>query len=417
MIVLGVSCAARAVRENQRQTASTANAHREVIAVLMHLVQTKSYSGQWKLWNKNGHNPDSVDSSGLSDIASIYHPRIGLYDTSDPDFVEYECQLLKMSGVDVVSVYVQDAAGSTLKHLDQLLKKISQYGLHAFPRLQSQVSLTDAQIIYRKFVESPTQWYVDGHPVFSWFSFSNSLTPQQLSDFKKSVTPSLSIWRSFIGVTTDSKWKGALDIIYGWVGVSPRSVFSCQSLSENYLEQCSYSDEISGWETDLKNAAATLSSGKINDFAIGISPGFDDRPVNGWNLCGGSALCTHQIDRANGNTYIYKWETAISSAYRFASIATFDDWAEGSLIFPTVEFGNQYLKMTRMYSAQFKGQAPKSANFDIPEWIYRIKKNAKVTAKDLEVLAQASDAISGEDFDAAENLILPLANEYGLIKM
>lgn len=415
LFLVTTSCAGGTTHGKSRQIAVHASSRREVIAVLMHLVQTKEFSGRWQLWNKNGHDPDRLDASGLPDIASIYHPRIGLYDVTDPDFIEYECQLLKMIGIDVVSIFVADASELTFKRLDLLLPKLAQYGLRAFPRFQSETSLHEARIIFEKFNASPAQWSVDGHPVISWFSFPANLTREKLAEFKSLSDPNPNIWRAFIGESTDSKWKGLLDTTYGWVGLSPRSVFPCPSRSKNYVEQCSYSEEIAGWELDLVNAAKTVASGKIRDYAIGISPGFDDAPVNGWNRCGEGALCKHQVERVDGKTYAYKWQKAVSSTYRFASIATFDDWGEASLIFPTVEFGNQYLELTKKYSALFKGSVLIPANFDVPEWIFRMKKKSGTTPKEIEMLSQADLAIARGEFEVAEQVVLPLAKKYLLL--
>jgi hypothetical protein len=49
-------------------------------------------------------NPDIIDGSGKRQIASYYYPLIGPYASGDPDLVEYQLLLMKLSGVDGVLI-------------------------------------------------------------------------------------------------------------------------------------------------------------------------------------------------------------------------------------------------------------------------------------------------------------------------
>ena len=94
-------------------------------------------------------------------------------------------------------------------------------------------------------------------------------------------------------------------------------------------------------------------------------------------------------------------------------IPTFDDWSEGTLIHPTLEFGNQYLELTQQYSAQFKGAAFNGANLNLPEWIYKLRK--KVSDQNaLSILNQAATLIAAGAYSSAESLVAPIASSYGV---
>src|SRR5437588_4266173 len=58
-------------------------------------------SGDWGWhWKMNTQNPNVVDDIGKRQIASHYYPKIGPYDSTDSDVIEYHSLLMKYSGVD-----------------------------------------------------------------------------------------------------------------------------------------------------------------------------------------------------------------------------------------------------------------------------------------------------------------------------
>jgi hypothetical protein len=50
------------------------------------------------------------------------------------------------------------------------------------------------------------------------------------------------------------------------------------------------------------------------------------------------------------------WDSALSSFSEWVGITSFNEWHEGSEIEPSIEFGNQYIDLTRQYSRRFKGE-------------------------------------------------------------
>jgi hypothetical protein len=64
----------------------------------------KPYSGSWGWhWTMN-HFPPDVITNGRREIASWYYPLIGPYDSLDPAVLEYHVLLMKLSGIDGVAV-------------------------------------------------------------------------------------------------------------------------------------------------------------------------------------------------------------------------------------------------------------------------------------------------------------------------
>lgn len=65
--------------------------------------------------------------------------------------------------------------------------------------------------------------------------------------------------------------------------------------------------------------------------------------------------------RNNGDFYRQTWNAALSSRPDMVVITSFNEWVEGSMIEPSVTYGNLYLDITRDYAGQFKSIAPPSA--------------------------------------------------------
>ncbi|HDH96125.1 MAG TPA: hypothetical protein ENF73_00170, partial [Proteobacteria bacterium] len=82
--------------------------------------------------------------------------------------------------------------------------------------------------------------------------------------------------------------------------------------------------------------------------ALTVIPGYDD-----------SALVESRphpivIDRGDGALYQALWDISISCRPDWILITSFNEWHEGTEIEPSVEFGNQYIDLTKLNSGRFK---------------------------------------------------------------
>ena len=65
----------------------------------------KPYSSNWGWhWTMNHFDPDTINASGERQIASWYYPLIGPYDSADPAVLEYHALLMKLAGIDGIIV-------------------------------------------------------------------------------------------------------------------------------------------------------------------------------------------------------------------------------------------------------------------------------------------------------------------------
>jgi hypothetical protein len=75
-------------------------------------------------------------------------------------------------------------------------------------------------------------------------------------------------------------------------------------------------------------------------WAATVMPGYDDTRT-------GRGAAGFARDRENGAYYRYVWEGALATRPEMIVITSWNEWAEGSYIEPSVAYGQQYLQLTR----------------------------------------------------------------------
>lgn len=97
--------------------------------------KASSGTGKWgQHWTMANQNPDLVDGSGKRQIASHYSPLTGPYASSDPNIIEYQLLLMKLSGIDGVLI---DWPGTTklydypanLANAEAIIARLGKVGL------------------------------------------------------------------------------------------------------------------------------------------------------------------------------------------------------------------------------------------------------------------------------------------------
>jgi hypothetical protein len=94
-----------------------------------------------------------------------------------------------------------------------------------------------------------------------------------------------------------------------------------------------------------ETSRAVHERGKL--FAATVCPGFDNSQVvrsPNWLV----------VPREDGQYYRMTWEAALASQPDWILICSYNEWGESSVIEPTLQFGEQYMQMTRQYTRLFK---------------------------------------------------------------
>jgi hypothetical protein len=394
-------------------------APRAVFVASMGDYRTPWVSKDWGAWADKGengkpHEPDLVGRDGRRDVASAFYPVIGPYDMSDPDLVEYHCQLLKMAGVDGISFNLSFHGRDAWRQKSMRLyvETMQRYGLKGIVRFENKFyphvygdpkEALDAAYsdmdAWLKVLE-PVQYKVAGRPVFMLFTFT--LSPEELRAWKEHYPAD----RRPVVVTygANPKYAGVVDGRFGWTADAPVH-------SADHPPYRIYVDPAGVRANELhdrKRAEELLKSGLMSFYVAGVSPGFDDIGCWGWGQG------PRKVERDGGNTYRYRWEQVLKTDLPVVMVPTWNDWAEGTVIEPAVEFGTEYLALTREYAARFKHATTPAGDLAVPVWIYKVRKAAAGDAEAGRAMAEASRLIETGKYAEAETMAKPWATKLGV---
>jgi len=404
-------------------------AKKAVFAHILAWYRRPEISGSWGSWAGFIHDdPTRRYPDGRPELGTVYTPRIGCYDQTDPHLVEYHCQLLKMAGIDgfVLNMdeFPSDATCWRARFLDAYMKYMRKYELKATLSYEDSARFKSpdhkdrpsAVAAARKDMEDylafldPIIYKVGQRPVFGTFSYqfeiedkgTSRLSPDELrawiEGFPESHRPIvMSQWYH-------AAYRGVLAAHFAWVSSMPRENVPNGSPLAGYAD---LDFAIRDRRRTMEETERKLTSGEYTFFMDAVWPGFDSRGVWGW--AGGPA----RIERANGLTYQFEWEQAIMNDAPLVQIVTWNDWPEGTIVEPSVEFGFKYLEMTRRYIAIYKKRTEPDGDLRTPEWIYKLRKTAK-SEETNRTLEKACELIRTGCFEEATELMAPLAGEHGL---
>lgn len=379
---------------------------KDVYAHFVTWFKTKEFSGRWEMWNsdynESPHNPDVVFLNGQRDLAVTSYPLTGPYDTSDPDIIEYQFLLMKLSGIDGIIVDWDGRRINKYRHegLMTLLPYLEKYNLKlimcfeewcgywpkgTFPDRQAEI----------KAAKDELRWMVETFINKSFYGTINGKKPVLI--FRKIpdqwFTPAewISIAQDFNDVPMQlifdagayQQFGSAVGGKYFWVGsfdhkTNNSSLDFCKNVYADFFK--------------IKNQ-------QVKDEVVfgGAAPGFDDTPVWGWGSTGRMA------PRYQGKRFDLTWQMSIDNNVNTVQLITWNDWNEGTQIEPCDKYGYQYLEMNKKYSAVYKGikdDVPNDA-LKIPLKLYNARKQSKA---DKTLLDELGKALFEKDFDKAKTL-------------
>ena len=394
---------------------------KHVVALLMGRARLPGISGKYNTWQNNGHSPDASDETGRRDIASVCYPSIGLYDVTDPDYQEYMMQLCKMSYIDTLNYYLSSVSdledgswwGDSFKKTT--LPMLEKYGLSTTARLEDPDNAIpesgDTTAVRNAFsgilqLLGDTVLEIDERPVLAQFKVTD-LTSEDILKWKDEHLAKYGVVPFFMlreASTYYTKYKNCVDGFFGWCDSTDINSLPLQ-YTENvgdYRRYITADEAMVNHDLYVERIKNLIANGKIASYySEGLNPGFDDLAVWGWGTG------PRKIERGeNCELYEYKWQSAVKNGFPMVDIVTWDDWGEATVIEPTLEYGVEYLEITRKYAAEFKGIEANTASLELPGWIYKIRKTT--TDKTiLDKMAEASDLIANGRFDEAEAIVKP----------
>jgi hypothetical protein len=311
----------------------------------------KPYSGSWGWhWTMNHFNPDTI-SSGRRQIASWYYPLIGPYDSMDPAVLEYHVLLMKLSGIDGVAVdwYGMDNFNDyavnnqrTLALLDYAGKAGLKFSLcYEDQTIQQEINggyitaaaaLSHAQqtllYVQTNYFKDPSYLRSSNAPVFLNFGpqyFKNS------SDWV-SIFSVLNTTNRPAFFTEDNRLAagvGAFDWPPMWMSGGGTNALTPAQL-QTYLD--SFEQKAASWPAFIGSAFPRFHD-IYSQAGVGASYGY--------------------LDDANGTTLTNTLRRALTNNSAFVHLVTWNDFGEGTVIEPTLDYGYRDLGMVQNFRRQY----------------------------------------------------------------
>lgn len=309
------------------------------IKVYMHYMpwfESKPYSGYWGThWTMANKNPDNILENGQREIASHYYPLIGPYDSQDSAVIEYHLLLMKYAGIDglLIDWYGTHRVNdyyTNLANSNALIDRIDDVGLEfgivyeefTAENVGNELGITDLdaakkdlEYIESKYFGRENYIQTDNSPLLLTFG------PRHFRDENQ--------WDEILGVIDEQPKFLPLWGHANYLGKNADGTFSWVDFNASLSQLESY----------YKNASA-------EEMVIGSAyPGFHDYYEEGdWGSSYG------RVYMNNGQTLQNTLEKAEAHNLDYLQLVTWNDFGEGTMFEPTVEYEYMFLEIIQEYT-------------------------------------------------------------------
>ena len=311
---------------------------------------------KWAGWNIYGYDPEKV-TRGRRESATPCFPLDGLYDSSSEYTIRrhiYQARHAELDGFIVSWWGFPDrrkenrAEHPSIKSSDATLQKLlriapedfnitlyyetAEYGNKPVPQNVRE----DLERIAKEYCKEPRWMKVDGRPVVVIYG-------RVMEQMRKACANDIKEWTSIRRYLEDKGYDlflvgDSLDLTY----------VECMDALHTYNPIGYTTRGIEVGPLYKKAAEALHKAGKI--FAATVTPGFDHDKVR-WPT--GERILE---PRRDGGYYIESWNTALSCNPDWIFVTSWNEWFEASQIEPSVEYGCDYIILTKQQVRRFKGR-------------------------------------------------------------
>ncbi len=311
----------------------------------------KPYSGSWGWhWTMNHYNPDVI-TGGRRQIASCYYPLIGPYDSLDPAVLEYHVLLMKLAGIDGVAVdwYGTDNFNDYAINNQRTLALLSftrKAGLKfslcyedqtvqheidgGYITAAAAISRAQQTILYAQsnYFSDPSYLRLSNAPVFLNFG------PQYFktnSDWA-TIFSVLNITNRPAFFTEDNRFAaalGAFDWPPMWMSAGATNTLTPAQL-QTYLD--TFEQNAASWPAYISSAFP-----RFHDIyaQAGVAPSYG------------------YLDDANGAILTNTLRRALTNNSAFVHFVTWNDFGEGTVMEPTLDYGFRDLGIVQNLRRQY----------------------------------------------------------------
>jgi Glycosyl hydrolase family 99 len=374
--VILIALHARASGAQRPNAFEPAQAPTRILAHYMPWYEAKPHSPHWGWhWTMGVFDPEAK-SPAKPVIASHYRPTIGPYDSGDPDVIEYHALLMRLAGIDgvILDWYGRadlfDYAGIH-RHASAFVEQAEKTGLAIAVCYEDQTiaKLVEGGRLKRSERVEHARSEID------WLSKTWFREPAYLKLNNRPVL--LSFGHDGL---TDDEWQRVLDGSPGaplYLSEHSRRAIAAGAFDWPVPQvgpsaQDAFYKEVKGWP-----AGMAVAFPRFHDI-------YEQAKVHkSWGT----------IDDNGGKTFVATLEAALKSGLPFVQISTWNDWGEGTVIEPSVEFGYRDLEIIQDRRRQFiETEFPcRGEDLRLPLRLYQLRKEAKKRA----IPAAALDEVAG----------------------
>ncbi|RUT72393.1 hypothetical protein D0817_01940 [Flavobacterium cupreum] len=293
----------------------------------------KKWGYHWTMANKN---PNNKDANNRREIASYYYPLIGPYHSGDKSVIENHLLLMKYSGIDGVlidwygtyDVYDYRMVKENTEQLIAMLEKVGlEYAIVYEDRVTksavdagkaisvTSAAKTDLAYMEKNYFDDKNYIKVNGKPLLLNFGPIVLQTPAEWTNIFNTLTAKptfVTLWDQSVEAGDNASGE------YAWV-----------YKNSTYL---------TNFYTNTKPKLSV---------AIGSAyPGFKDFYAQG----GGGAAIGWTIEHNNGATLDETLAMAKNANLNYLQLITWNDFGEGTMFEPTVEFGYTYIEKVKAFA-------------------------------------------------------------------
>jgi glycoprotein endo-alpha-1,2-mannosidase len=290
--------------------------------------------GRWAHWDEHGHLPDRVQG-GRRDAGAAHQPLDGLYDSADPAVLRRQLRELAFAGIDASVVSWWGEGHTSERVLGALLSQAQAAGsAHRVTvyyetakwggRAGAEEIAAELRGILDRHGRHPNWLALGDRPVL-WLYVVHTLPRELWARVREALAPYDPVCIADVGDGLDPSW---LDLFEGYHTYNP-------------LGTLAGGGDLAG----LYRRAAEDAHRRGRLFAGTVLPGYDDRMVRDPGTV---------LPRRDGGTYLESWRAAEAAPADWIVITSYNEWHEGSEIEPSVEYGADYLAMTRQLARAWK---------------------------------------------------------------
>ncbi|MCW3098189.1 MAG: hypothetical protein JWL77_3807 [Chthonomonadaceae bacterium] len=332
-------------------------------------------------WTMNHYHPDQI-TNGQHEIASHYHPLVGLYDSNDPDLLECQVLLMKFAGIDglLLDWYGTDDYldyGNNHRNTLHMISTLKKAGLKY--AIVYEDSTVPGMIAAKRFPQ--TEAVAHGQALLQWMQTHWFVDSAYL---KEGDRPVLLDFGS--GYYQADQWNQMFASL-----PHPPAFYTESNRRAPAVGGFDWPQPGKGTEGSFQEMDRFYSAAKAWPEFIPVAfPRFHDIYEQA-----GVQKSWGTIEDREGKTYEETLGRALKSGASLIQLATWNDWGEGTQIEPSVEFGYRDLETTqRLRKKHIKTRfAYTPQDLRLPVELYLLKKKLASDTKSQTDLKAISDLL------------------------